>query len=98
VLLYELLTGTTPFDKARLKEVGYDELRRIIRKRSRPGRARASARWVRRRQPYPGTDPDDRQRQQPQRPQLDPVHRHPPNPLCAPRFSVPCLEIYGRYW
>jgi serine/threonine protein kinase/tetratricopeptide (TPR) repeat protein len=31
VLLYELLTGTTPFDRKRLKEVGYDELRRIIR-------------------------------------------------------------------
>jgi tetratricopeptide (TPR) repeat protein len=31
VVLYELLTGTTPFDKDRLKEVGYDELRRIIR-------------------------------------------------------------------
>jgi serine/threonine protein kinase/Flp pilus assembly protein TadD len=31
VLLYELLTGTTPFDKERFKEVGYDELRRIIR-------------------------------------------------------------------
>jgi serine/threonine protein kinase/Flp pilus assembly protein TadD len=31
VLLYELLTGTTPFDKERLKEVGFDELRRIIR-------------------------------------------------------------------
>jgi WD40 repeat protein/serine/threonine protein kinase len=31
VLLYELLTGTTPFDKERLKELGYDELRRIIR-------------------------------------------------------------------
>jgi serine/threonine protein kinase/tetratricopeptide (TPR) repeat protein len=31
VLLYELLTGTTPFDKARLEGVGYDELRRIIR-------------------------------------------------------------------
>jgi serine/threonine protein kinase/Flp pilus assembly protein TadD len=31
VLLYELLTGTTPFDKDRLKEVGFDELRRIIR-------------------------------------------------------------------
>jgi serine/threonine protein kinase/tetratricopeptide (TPR) repeat protein len=30
VLLYELLTGTTPFDKERLKEIGYDELRRII--------------------------------------------------------------------
>ncbi|HLJ97721.1 MAG TPA: serine/threonine-protein kinase, partial [Gemmataceae bacterium] len=31
VLLYELLTGTTPFDKERLKEASYDELRRIIR-------------------------------------------------------------------
>jgi serine/threonine protein kinase len=31
VLLYELLTGTTPFDKERLKTVGYDEIRRIIR-------------------------------------------------------------------
>src|SRR5262249_39830199 len=30
VLLYELLTGTTPFDKERLKQAGYDELRRII--------------------------------------------------------------------
>ena len=31
VLLYELLTGTTPLDKERLKNAGYDELRRIIR-------------------------------------------------------------------
>jgi tetratricopeptide (TPR) repeat protein len=31
VLLYELLTGTTPFDKDRLKSVTFDELRRIIR-------------------------------------------------------------------
>jgi WD40 repeat protein/serine/threonine protein kinase len=31
VLLYELLTGTMPFDQARLQEVGYDEMRRIIR-------------------------------------------------------------------
>jgi eukaryotic-like serine/threonine-protein kinase len=31
VLLYELLTGTTPFDQERLKQAGYDELRRIIR-------------------------------------------------------------------
>jgi WD40 repeat protein/serine/threonine protein kinase/tetratricopeptide (TPR) repeat protein len=31
VLLYELLTGTTPFDKERLRTVGYDEMRRIIR-------------------------------------------------------------------
>jgi serine/threonine protein kinase/tetratricopeptide (TPR) repeat protein len=31
VLLYELLTGTTPFDKERLKEADFDEIRRIIR-------------------------------------------------------------------
>jgi serine/threonine protein kinase/WD40 repeat protein len=31
VLLYELLTGTTPFDRERLKTLGYDEIRRIIR-------------------------------------------------------------------
>jgi WD40 repeat protein/serine/threonine protein kinase len=31
VLLYELLTGTTPFDKDRLKEASFDEIRRIIR-------------------------------------------------------------------
>jgi WD40 repeat protein/serine/threonine protein kinase len=36
VLLYELLTGTTPFDKERLKEAGYDELRRIIREEEPP--------------------------------------------------------------
>jgi eukaryotic-like serine/threonine-protein kinase len=31
VLLYELLTGTTPFDKKRLREAAYDEIRRLIR-------------------------------------------------------------------
>jgi len=31
VLLYELLTGSTPFDKNRLKDAGFDEVRRIIR-------------------------------------------------------------------
>jgi serine/threonine protein kinase/tetratricopeptide (TPR) repeat protein len=31
VLLYELLTGTTPFDSATLQRAGHDELRRIIR-------------------------------------------------------------------
>ena len=36
VLLYELLTGTTPFDKERLREVGYDEMRRIIREEEPP--------------------------------------------------------------
>ena len=31
VLLYELLTGTTPFEKERLKQAAFDEIRRIIR-------------------------------------------------------------------
>jgi serine/threonine protein kinase/tetratricopeptide (TPR) repeat protein len=31
VILYELLTGTTPFDQERLKTAGHDEIRRIIR-------------------------------------------------------------------
>lgn len=31
VLLYELLTGTTPLDKDRLKRAAFDEVRRIIR-------------------------------------------------------------------
>jgi serine/threonine protein kinase len=36
VLLYELLTGTTPFDKQRLHDAGYDEIRRIIREEEPP--------------------------------------------------------------
>src|SRR5262249_39176680 len=31
VQLYELLTGTTPFEGERLRQAGYDEMRRIIR-------------------------------------------------------------------
>jgi serine/threonine protein kinase/Flp pilus assembly protein TadD len=36
VLLYELLTGTTPFDRQRLKTVAFDEVRRIIREEQPP--------------------------------------------------------------
>jgi WD40 repeat protein/serine/threonine protein kinase len=36
VLLYELLTGTTPFDKERFQRADYDELRRIIREEEPP--------------------------------------------------------------
>ena len=36
VLLYELLTGTTPFDGGRLRSAGYDEMRRIIREEEPP--------------------------------------------------------------
>jgi serine/threonine protein kinase/Tfp pilus assembly protein PilF len=42
VLLYELLTGTTPFDSETLKKAGYDEMRRIIREDEPP---RPSARF-----------------------------------------------------
>jgi serine/threonine protein kinase/tetratricopeptide (TPR) repeat protein len=36
VLLYELLTGTTPFTAERLRQAGYDEIRRVIREEEPP--------------------------------------------------------------
>ena len=36
MLLYELLTATTPFDTGRLHKAGYDEMRRIIREEEPP--------------------------------------------------------------
>ncbi len=36
VLLYELLTGATPFEKERFAQVGFDEMRRIIREEEPP--------------------------------------------------------------
>ncbi|HZY84742.1 MAG TPA: serine/threonine-protein kinase, partial [Gemmataceae bacterium] len=36
VLLYELLTATTPFDRRRFAEAAYDEIRRIIREEEPP--------------------------------------------------------------
>jgi serine/threonine protein kinase len=36
VLLYELLTGTTPFDQERMRTVAYDEMQRIIREEEPP--------------------------------------------------------------
>ena len=36
VLLYELLTGTTPFDRARLQTAAFDEVMRIIREEEPP--------------------------------------------------------------
>jgi eukaryotic-like serine/threonine-protein kinase len=36
VLLYELLTGVTPFDRERFKRAEYDEIRRIIREEEPP--------------------------------------------------------------
>jgi serine/threonine protein kinase/tetratricopeptide (TPR) repeat protein len=36
VLLYELLTGTTPFNKERMKEASYEEIRRMIREEEPP--------------------------------------------------------------
>jgi eukaryotic-like serine/threonine-protein kinase len=36
VLLYELLTGTTPIDKGRFTQAAYDEIRRIIREEEPP--------------------------------------------------------------
>src|SRR5262249_30412675 len=43
VLLYELLTGTTPFDSERLKQAAFDEIRRIIRAEEQPRQRREGA-------------------------------------------------------
>jgi WD40 repeat protein/serine/threonine protein kinase len=36
VMLYELLTGTTPLERKRVKEAGFDEIRRLIREEDPP--------------------------------------------------------------
>jgi WD40 repeat protein/serine/threonine protein kinase len=36
VMLYELLTGTTPLERHRLREAGFDEIRRLIREEDPP--------------------------------------------------------------
>ena len=36
VLLYELLTGTTPFEQETFRTAGFDEMRRIIREQEPP--------------------------------------------------------------
>jgi WD40 repeat protein/serine/threonine protein kinase len=36
VMLYELLTGTTPLERKRVKEAGFDEIRRLIREEEPP--------------------------------------------------------------
>ena len=49
VLLYELLTGTTPFDKRRLEGAALHEACRIIREEEPPRASTNLAHWVRRR-------------------------------------------------
>jgi serine/threonine protein kinase len=53
VLLYELLTGTTSFDKERLSRPPSTRSAASSAKRSRPGRARGLGPWARRRPPHP---------------------------------------------
>ncbi len=50
VLLYELLTGCTPFDSKEMAELGLDALRRTIREQEPPGTLpRAGGPWTGRR-------------------------------------------------
>ncbi len=55
VLLYELLTGTTPLDSRQLREAGYAEMQRIIREEEPPRPARGSRRWATRRRCWRAT-------------------------------------------
>ena len=46
VLLYELLTGATPFEKQRLKQAALDEMRRIIREEDPPKPSTRISTWA----------------------------------------------------
>ncbi len=46
VLLYELLTGTTPLDAKKLRSTAYAEIQRLIVEEECPSHPRDSARWV----------------------------------------------------
>ena len=75
VLLYELLTGTTPLDAERLREAGYAEMQRLIREEEppRPEHSRL-ARWATRPRCWPATADIGRQATGPaaaRRPRLD---------------------------
>ena len=48
MMLYELLTGSTPFDQERVQKAGYDEIRRMIREDEPPRPSAGSAPWARR--------------------------------------------------
>jgi eukaryotic-like serine/threonine-protein kinase len=54
VLLYELLTGDTPFDRQRLRSSAWDEMMHVIREEEPPRRARGSAQVTRYRRWLPG--------------------------------------------
>ena len=54
VLLYELLTGETPFDQKRLRTAAYEEMLRIIREEE-PPRPSVSSAVVKRSRPSPPT-------------------------------------------
>ena len=41
VILYELLTGTTPLERKRFKEAAWQEMLRLIKEEEPPGRATA---------------------------------------------------------
>ena len=55
VLLYELLTGTTPLDVQRLRAAGYAEMQRLIRKEEATARVPGSRRWGIRLRSWPAT-------------------------------------------
>jgi hypothetical protein len=99
VLLYELLTGSTPFDRERLREAGFDEVRRVIREEEPPpehaacGGALDDHRASRRGRPAPGPAA-------PRRPGLDCDEGPPEGPHAAlpdgQRFRAGYPELPGR--
>jgi eukaryotic-like serine/threonine-protein kinase len=62
VMLYELLTGSTPFEKGRFSTATFDELRRIIREEEppRPSDRISTLRGIANSVSYPRTSPEQR--------------------------------------
>ena len=59
VLLYELLTGTTPIETARLREAGYVEMQRLIREEEPPRPSTRLSSLGDRRRSWPATAATD---------------------------------------
>ncbi len=56
VLLYEMMTGTTPLDAIQLREAGFAEMQRMIREETPPRPSRGYRRWAILRPSWPATE------------------------------------------
>ncbi|MCH7870616.1 MAG: protein kinase, partial [Planctomycetes bacterium] len=93
VLLYELLAGMTPFDAARLRDAGYEEMRRIIREEEPPKPStRLSGLLSEPRTPVRGPSPSE-----PRTPVRGPSPSEPRTSVRGPSPSEPRTPVRGPF-